>query len=77
MPNMTQNTLGIHCESLFSLRFVNNVYLVRRHVDWRLLPLLGLVYSVALIDRTNLGIASTAGMDQDIVRIFLTTKIIR
>lgn len=37
-----------------------------RHVDWRLLPLLGLVYSVALIDRTNLGIASTAGMDQDI-----------
>ena len=56
---------------------MNNIYLLRRHVDWRLLPLLGLVYSVALIDRTNLGIASTAGMDQDIVRIVLKPKIIR
>ncbi|PPQ93808.1 hypothetical protein CVT25_013517 [Psilocybe cyanescens] len=34
-----------------------------RLVDWRMLPLLGLLYSVALIDRTNLGIARAAGMD--------------
>ncbi|KAF4622911.1 hypothetical protein D9613_001495 [Agrocybe pediades] len=37
-----------------------------RMVDWRMLPLLGFVYAVALIDRTNLGIARTAGMDEDL-----------
>ena len=39
----------------------------RRMVDWRMLPLLGLLYSVALIDRTNLGVAYTAGMVTDLV----------
>lgn len=34
-----------------------------RMIDWRMLPLLGLLYAVALIDRTNLGIARTAGME--------------
>jgi len=37
-----------------------------RLVDWRMLPLLGMLYAVALIDRTNLGIARTAGMGQDL-----------
>lgn len=37
-------------------------------IDWRMLPLLGLLYSVALIDRINLGIARTAGMQEDLVR---------
>ncbi|EAU83959.1 hypothetical protein CC1G_09841 [Coprinopsis cinerea okayama7 len=37
-----------------------------RMVDWRMLPLLGLLYAVALIDRTNLGIARTAGMQEDL-----------
>lgn len=32
-----------------------------------MLPLLGLLYSVALIDRTNLGVARTAGMGKDLV----------
>jgi len=36
-------------------------------VDWRMLPLLGLLYSVALIDRTNLGVAYTSGMVPDLV----------
>ncbi len=36
-------------------------------IDWRMLPLLGLLYSVALIDRINLGIARTAGMQEDLV----------
>jgi len=39
----------------------------RRMIDWRMLPLLGFVYAVALIDRTNLGIARTSGMDADLV----------
>ncbi|KAF5312923.1 hypothetical protein D9619_003606 [Psilocybe cf. subviscida] len=39
---------------------------VIRHIDWRMLPLLGFLYAVALIDRTNLGIACTAGMAADL-----------
>ncbi|KAJ2919769.1 hypothetical protein MD484_g670, partial [Candolleomyces efflorescens] len=37
-----------------------------RMVDWRMLPLLGLLYAVALVDRANLGIARTAGMGTDL-----------
>ncbi|RXW19666.1 hypothetical protein EST38_g6179 [Candolleomyces aberdarensis] len=37
-----------------------------RMVDWRMLPLLGLLYAVALVDRANLGIARTAGMGDDL-----------
>lgn len=40
----------------------------RRHIDVRMLPLLGLVYSVALSDRSNLGVARVAGMEKDLVR---------
>jgi hypothetical protein len=36
-----------------------------------MLPLLGLLYAVALIDRTNLGIARIAGMEKDLVRQFV------
>ncbi|KAF9012523.1 major facilitator superfamily domain-containing protein [Cyathus striatus] len=37
-----------------------------RYVDWRILPLLALLYSFALIDRINLGAAFTAGMGVDL-----------
>ncbi|TFK44906.1 major facilitator superfamily domain-containing protein [Crucibulum laeve] len=37
-----------------------------RFVDWRILPLLALLYSIALIDRINLGAAHTAGMGVDL-----------
>ncbi|EDR07121.1 uncharacterized protein LACBIDRAFT_298947 [Laccaria bicolor S238N-H82] len=37
-----------------------------RRVDWRLLPLLGLLYSIDVIDRTNLAMARTAGMNKDL-----------
>jgi len=33
---------------------------------------LGLVYALALIDRTNLGIARIAGMGKDLVRLFIS-----
>ncbi|KAF9464979.1 major facilitator superfamily domain-containing protein [Collybia nuda] len=39
---------------------------IMRKVDWRLLPLLGMLYALALIDRTNLGVARIAGMDRDL-----------
>jgi hypothetical protein len=45
----------------FSLSF-------RRRVDWRLLPILGILYALALIDRTNISIARVVGLDEDLVR---------
>ncbi|KAJ5499850.1 Major facilitator superfamily domain general substrate transporter [Penicillium expansum] len=39
---------------------------VIRRVDLRLLPILGIMYSISLIDRTNLGLAFVAGMEQDL-----------
>lgn len=38
-------------------------------MDWRLLPILGALYSVALIDRTNMSNAAIAGMAKDLVLI--------
>ncbi|KAJ9661449.1 hypothetical protein H2201_006480 [Coniosporium apollinis] len=37
-----------------------------RKVDWRLLPILGALYAIALIDRVNISNARVAGMDQDL-----------
>ncbi|PFH52138.1 hypothetical protein AMATHDRAFT_79876 [Amanita thiersii Skay4041] len=38
----------------------------RRYVDWRVLPLLAMIYAFALIDRINLGAANIAGMGKDL-----------
>ncbi|KAK0437695.1 major facilitator superfamily domain-containing protein [Armillaria borealis] len=38
----------------------------RRLVDWRILPLLGALYALALIDRTNMGVARLTGMGDDL-----------
>ncbi|KAH8926110.1 MFS general substrate transporter [Atractiella rhizophila] len=38
-----------------------------RKVDLRLLPILGLLYSFSLIDRSNLGLAYVAGLARDLV----------
>jgi hypothetical protein len=45
-------------------------YFCRRFVDFRILPLLALLYAFALIDRVNLGAAYTAGMATDLVICF-------
>ncbi|KAJ7496906.1 major facilitator superfamily domain-containing protein [Mycena latifolia] len=37
-----------------------------RRVDWRLLPILGFLYALALIDRTNISIARVVGLDEDL-----------
>ncbi|KAL3456990.1 major facilitator superfamily domain-containing protein [Aspergillus heterothallicus] len=37
-----------------------------RRIDLRLLPMLGIMYSISLIDRTNLGLALVAGMQEDL-----------
>lgn len=38
----------------------------RRRIDLRLLPILGLIYCISLIDRSNLGLAMIAGMSKDL-----------
>ena len=38
-----------------------------RRIDVRLLPILGALYSIALIDRTNISAARISGMDDDLV----------
>lgn len=40
----------------------------RRRVDLWMLPVLGALYAVCVIDRSNLGLARVAGMDRDLVR---------
>ncbi|KAJ7647692.1 major facilitator superfamily domain-containing protein [Roridomyces roridus] len=37
-----------------------------RRIDWRLLPILGMLYALALIDRTNISIARVVGLDRDL-----------
>ncbi|KAF5359992.1 hypothetical protein D9758_007585 [Tetrapyrgos nigripes] len=37
-----------------------------RQIDLRMLPLLGILYAIALVDRTNLSFARTAGMEEDL-----------
>jgi MFS family permease len=39
---------------------------VIRKLDWRLLPMLFILYSFAVLDRSNLGNAKLAGMEKDI-----------
>lgn len=37
-----------------------------RRIDWRMLPILSAMYSISLIDRTNLGLALVAGLQRDL-----------
>jgi len=37
-----------------------------RRIDRRLLPILGAMYAISLVDRTNLGLAAVAGMNKDL-----------
>ncbi|KAF8972549.1 major facilitator superfamily domain-containing protein [Flammula alnicola] len=59
IENVSIPSLDAHYDAAFVRKTI-------RMIDWRMLPLLGLVYSLALIDRTNLGAARTAGMQEDL-----------
>lgn len=39
---------------------------VLRKIDWRLLPILGCLYTIALVDRSNVAVARISGMDDDL-----------
>ncbi|KAF8178648.1 major facilitator superfamily domain-containing protein [Mycena galopus ATCC 62051] len=38
----------------------------RQRMDWRLLPILGTLYALALIDRINISVARIVGLDEDL-----------
>jgi hypothetical protein len=65
--------------SLASKNSVDNLYIeqldtedvhmerrVLRKIDIRLLPILGALYTIALIDRTNISVARISGLDDDL-----------
>jgi hypothetical protein len=65
--------------SMTSKNSVDNVYIeqletedvhmerrVLRKIDIRLLPILGALYTIALIDRTNISVARISGLDDDL-----------
>jgi MFS family permease len=39
---------------------------IRRRIDWRLIPALGLMYGISLMDRKNVSNAAIAGMRKDL-----------
>ena len=47
----------------FSIEDENRVY---RKLDWNLMPLVFVLYSLSVLDRSNLGNAKIAGMEDDI-----------
>lgn len=42
---------------------------IKRRIDRRLVPVLGIMYCVSLMDRTNLGAANIAGMGTELLLI--------
>jgi len=70
---------SVQCEFLLVKNFSSRPELVpfvdRRKVDWRLLPLLGTLSALSLIDRSNLGLARAAGMEKDLVCLHKLGKI--
>lgn len=70
---------SIMTASMASKNSVDNVYIeqlntedphmergVLRKIDFRLLPILGALYTIALIDRTNISVARISGLDDDL-----------
>ncbi|BCS17334.1 uncharacterized protein APUU_10162A [Aspergillus puulaauensis] len=71
-PSPVQHLESIHLEDgkndespVFGIDEAHQKKVMRR-VDLRLLPILGIMYSISLIDRTNLGLAFVAGMEEDL-----------
>ena len=52
-----------HEQDLHDAKFEKRVI---RKIDWRLLPILGCLYTIALVDRSNVAVARISGMDEDV-----------
>lgn len=55
----------VHIEQLIT-EDVHMERRVLRKIDIRLLPILGALYTIALIDRTNISVARISGLDDDL-----------
>ena len=68
LPSTMPFLSGGRCK-IFSAKQLTHLssFSLRRYVDFRLIPVLAMTYSFALIDRINLGAAYTAGMGADLV----------
>ncbi|KAJ3963096.1 hypothetical protein N0V92_000075 [Colletotrichum tropicale] len=60
-----ENIKGQDVGAISGLSLEEQKKIIRR-IDLRLLPILGIMYSISLIDRTNLGLALVAGMQEDL-----------
>lgn len=56
---------NVHIEQLVT-EDVHMERRVLRKIDIRLLPILGALYTIALIDRTNISVARISGLDDDL-----------
>ncbi|KAF5348638.1 hypothetical protein D9758_006747 [Tetrapyrgos nigripes] len=63
LPSISSDVEGLVSNAALEKRVI-------RRIDLRMLPLLGLLYSLALIDRTNLGVARVLGMGKDLAGFF-------
>lgn len=59
----TVETLAEKNTPSFTIEEENHVY---RKLDWNLMPLIFVLYSLSVLDRANLGNAKIAGMKDDI-----------
>ncbi|KAK1676397.1 major facilitator superfamily domain-containing protein [Colletotrichum godetiae] len=64
-PTHVEDVKGQDVGQICGLTEVEQKNIIRR-IDIRLLPILGIMYSISLIDRTNLGLALVAGMQEDL-----------
>ncbi|KAJ4269931.1 hypothetical protein NW762_001602 [Fusarium torreyae] len=58
-----ENTFDTTIEHAHDTKFEKRVL---RKIDSRLLPILGCLYTIALIDRSNIAVARISGMDEDL-----------
>jgi hypothetical protein len=77
VERLTKSVMYIFASVFEKKNMANTIYLFlrRRKVDWRMLPLLGILSALSLIDRSNLGLARASGMDQDLVFLFFSFQL--
>lgn len=63
-PNNENNNNHAFDEPFPNDRFLETRLL--KKVDRRLIPILGALYCIALVDRTNISVARISGLDQDL-----------
>ncbi|KAJ4181908.1 hypothetical protein NW767_013995 [Fusarium falciforme] len=63
--DLTQHHGGLDENNLPQYNDENTAKVLRK-IDWRLLPMLTLLYTLSYLDRGNIGNAKVAGMNEDL-----------